>query len=30
MEAVPALYKLGYKWQADTINGGYKAVKIEK
>jgi len=29
-EAVPALYKLGYKWELDSINGGYKAVKIEK
>ncbi len=28
--AVPALYKLGYKWELDSINGGYKAVKIEK
>jgi len=30
MEAVPALYELGYKPVPDSINGGYKAVKIEK
>lgn len=29
MAAVPALYELGYKWEADTINGTYKAVKIK-
>jgi hypothetical protein len=28
-EAVPALYKLGYKWEFDSINGGYKAVKLK-
>jgi len=30
MEAVPALYELGYKPVPDSITGGYKAVKIEK
>jgi hypothetical protein len=29
MEAVPAIYKLGYKPVPDSINGGYKAVKLD-
>jgi hypothetical protein len=29
LEAVPALYKLGYTWAVDSVNGGYKAVKLE-